>query len=60
MKLPVDEGDALLTQRTSLRISNDRYSNPETNFLFRWLECLPCIVIITTKPGDPMDHALQR
>jgi hypothetical protein len=43
-----------------LRISNDRYSNPETTFLFRWLERLPCIVIITTKPGDPMDRALQR
>lgn len=33
--LLIDEGDALLTRRTSVNTSNDRYANLETNFLFQ-------------------------
>ena len=38
--LLLDEGDALLTQRTDVQTSNDRYANLETNFLLQRLESL--------------------
>ncbi len=36
--LLLDEGDALLTGRTSVQTSNDRYANLETNYLLQRLE----------------------
>lgn len=58
--LLIDEGDALLTQRTNVQTSNDRYANLETNFLLQRLESYAGIVIITTNAGDRIDSAFQR
>ncbi len=58
--LLIDEGDALLTQRTSVQTSNDRYANLETNFLLQRLETYSGIVIITTNAGERIDSAFQR
>ena len=58
--LLIDEGDALLTQRTSVNTSNDRYANLETNFLLQRLEAFGGIVIITTNSAEHIDNAFQR
>ena len=58
--LLIDEGDALLTQRTNVQTSNDRYANLETNFLLQRLESFTGIVIITTNAGERIDSAFQR
>jgi DNA polymerase III delta prime subunit len=58
--LLIDEGDALLTQRTNVQSANDRYANLETNFLLQRLESFGGIVIITTNAGDRIDGAFQR
>jgi len=58
--LLIDEGDALLTQRTSVQTSNDRYANLETNFLLQRLESFEGIVIITTNAFERIDSAFQR
>jgi hypothetical protein len=58
--LLLDEGDALLTQRTSVQTSNDRYANLETNFLLQRLESFEGILIVTTNAGDRIDGAFQR
>ncbi len=58
--LLLDEGDALLTQRTSVHTSNDRYANLETNFLLQRLESFEGILIVTTNAGDRIDGAFQR
>src|SRR6185503_10109577 len=58
--LLLDEGDALLTQRTSVQTSNDRYANLETNFLLQRLESFEGILIVTTNAGDRIDNAFQR
>jgi hypothetical protein len=58
--LLIDEGDALLTQRTSVHTSNDRYANLETNFLLQRLESFEGILLITTNAGDRIDTAFQR
>lgn len=58
--LLLDEGDALLTQRTSVQTSNDRYANLETNFLLQRLETFEGILIVTTNAGDRIDSAFQR
>ena len=58
--LLIDEGDALLTQRTNVQSSNDRYANLETNFLLQRLESFTGIVIVTTNAGDRIDAAFQR
>jgi SpoVK/Ycf46/Vps4 family AAA+-type ATPase len=58
--LLIDEGDALLTQRTNVQTSNDRYANLETNFLLQRLESYSGIVVITTNAGDRIDSAFQR
>ena len=42
--LLLDEGDALLTQRTSVQTSNDRYANLETNYLLQRLEAFEGIL----------------
>ena len=58
--LLIDEGDALLTQRTAVSSSNDRYANLETNFLLQRLESFSGIVIITTNSSERIDRAFQR
>lgn len=58
--LLLDEGDALLTQRTSVQTSNDRYANLETNFLLQRLESFEGILLITTNAGSRIDSAFQR
>lgn len=58
--LLLDEGDALLGNRTELRSANDRYANLETNFLLQRLESYQGIVIITTNAEDLIDPAFQR
>jgi ATPase family protein associated with various cellular activities (AAA) len=58
--LVIDEGDALLTQRTSVHTSNDRYANLETNYLLQRLESFEGILIVTTNAVDRIDNAFQR
>lgn len=58
--LLLDEGDALLTRRTGVQTSNDRYANLETNFLLQRLESFEGILIVTTNAGDRIDGAFQR
>ena len=58
--LLLDEGDALLTQRTGVQSSNDRYANLETNYLLQRLEAYEGIFIVTTNAADRIDSAFQR
>jgi ATPase family associated with various cellular activities (AAA) len=58
--LLLDEGDALLTQRTSVSSSNDRYANLETNYLLQRLESFEGILIVTTNASERIDAAFQR
>ncbi|HEV8547373.1 MAG TPA: ATP-binding protein [Polyangiaceae bacterium] len=55
-----DEGDALLTRRTGVSSSNDRYANLETNFLLQRMESFEGIVIVTTNASELIDGAFQR
>jgi SpoVK/Ycf46/Vps4 family AAA+-type ATPase len=58
--LLLDEGDALLTQRTSVQTANDRYANLETNYLLQRLEAFDGIIIVTTNASERIDSAFQR
>jgi hypothetical protein len=58
--LLVDEGDALMTNRTDVKSANDRYANLETNYLLQRLETYQGIVIVTTNAGNRIDTAFQR
>lgn len=58
--LLLDEGDSLLTQRTGVQSSNDRYANLETNFLLQRLESFEGILVVTTNAGERIDNAFQR
>lgn len=58
--LLLDEGDALLTQRTGVQSANDRYANLETNYLLQRLESFDGILLVTTNAGDRIDGAFQR
>jgi hypothetical protein len=58
--LLLDEGDSLLTQRTEVRTSNDRYANLETNFLLQRLESFEGILVVTTNAGERIDAAFRR
>jgi hypothetical protein len=58
--LLLDEGDALLTQRTSVQSSNDRWANLETNYLLQRLESFEGILFVTTNAGDRIDAAFKR
>jgi SpoVK/Ycf46/Vps4 family AAA+-type ATPase len=58
--LLLDEGDALLTQRTAVQSANDRYANLETNFLLQRLESYSGVLIVTTNAGDRIDTAFER
>lgn len=58
--LLLDEGDALLGNRTEVKSANDRYANLETNYLLQRLENYRGIVVITTNAGQYIDKAFQR
>jgi hypothetical protein len=58
--LLLDEGDALLTQRTAVHTSNDRYANLETNYLLQRLESFEGILLVTSNAGDRIDGAFRR
>ena len=58
--LLLDEGDALLTQRTNVASANDRYANLETNYLLQRLESFEGIIIVTTNASDRIDAAFAR
>jgi ATPase family protein associated with various cellular activities (AAA) len=58
--LLLDEGDALLTNRTAVQTSNDRYANLETNFLLQRLESFEGILLVTTNAAGRIDSAFQR
>jgi SpoVK/Ycf46/Vps4 family AAA+-type ATPase len=58
--LLLDEGDALLTSRTSVQTSNDRYANLETNFLLQRIEAFDGILLVTTNAAGRIDSAFQR
>jgi ATPase family associated with various cellular activities (AAA) len=58
--LLIDEGDALLTSRTAVQSSNDRYANLETNFLLQRLESFEGVLVVTTNAANRIDSAFQR
>jgi SpoVK/Ycf46/Vps4 family AAA+-type ATPase len=58
--LLLDEGDALLGNRTEVRSANDRYANLETDYLLQRLETYQGIVVVTTNLGENIDSAFQR
>jgi len=58
--LLIDEGDSLLTNRTAVQSSNDRYANLETNFLLQRIESFEGILLITTNALHRIDSAFQR
>jgi SpoVK/Ycf46/Vps4 family AAA+-type ATPase len=58
--LLLDEGDALLTQRTNVQTANDRYANLETNYLLQRIECFTGILLVTTNGAERIDGAFQR
>ena len=58
--LLLDEGDSLMSKRTEVKSSNDRYANLETNYLLQRLETYQGIVLVTTNLGDNIDQAFQR
>ncbi|MCA1816453.1 MAG: ATP-binding protein [Acidobacteria bacterium] len=58
--LLLDEGDALLTQRTDVSNANDRYANLETNYLLQRLESYEGVLVVTTNAGDRIDAAFRR
>lgn len=58
--LLLDEGDALLGNRTEVRSANDRYANLETDYLLQRLEQYQGIVFITTNTAENIDGSFQR
>jgi hypothetical protein len=58
--LLLDEGDSLLSNRTEVKSSNDRYANLETNYLLQRLEHYQGIILVTTNAGQYIDSAFQR
>jgi hypothetical protein len=58
--LLIDEGDALLTQRTAVNTSNDRYANLETNYLLQRVESFQGLLIVTTNAAGRIDGAFLR
>ena len=58
--LLLDEGDALLTRRTDVQTSHDRYANLETNYLLQRLESYEGILLVTTNAVERIDAAFKR
>ncbi|MCD8193886.1 MAG: ATP-binding protein [Tannerellaceae bacterium] len=55
-----DEADALFSQRTDTRSSNDRYANQEVAYLLQRIEDFPGIVILATNLKENIDEAFFR
>jgi histone H3/H4 len=58
--LLIDEGDALMTNRTDVKSANDRYANLETNYLLQRFESYQGIILVTTNAGSRIDTAFHR
>lgn len=58
--LLLDEGDALMANRTDIGSSNDRYANLETNFLLQRIESFDGILLVTTNAAERIDKAFSR
>ena len=58
--LLLDEGDSLMTGRTEVRTSNDRYANMETNYLLQRIESYEGVLVVTTNAPGRIDKAFQR
>jgi SpoVK/Ycf46/Vps4 family AAA+-type ATPase len=58
--LLLDEGDALMANRTAVGTSNDRYANLETNFLLQRVEAYDGILIVTSNAADRIDDSFAR
>ncbi|MGV9386421.1 ATP-binding protein [Nonomuraea sp. NPDC003707] len=58
--LLMDEGDALLTQRTGVRTANDRYANLETDYLLQRMESFEGVLVLTTNAEQHVDAAFER
>jgi hypothetical protein len=58
--LLLDEGDALMANRTDVSSSNDRYANLETNFLLQRIESFDGILLVTSNAADRIDRAFAR
>jgi SpoVK/Ycf46/Vps4 family AAA+-type ATPase len=58
--LLLDEGDALLGNRTDVSTATDRYANLETNYLLQRLEAYDGVLIVTTNAADRIDRAFAR
>jgi hypothetical protein len=58
--LLIDEGDSLMTNRTAVSSSNDRYANLETNFLLQRLESFEGVLVVTTNAVNRIDAAFSR
>jgi hypothetical protein len=58
--LLLDEGDALMANRTDVGSSNDRYANLETNFLLQRVESFDGILLVTSNAPDRIDRAFAR
>jgi hypothetical protein len=58
--LLLDEGDALMANRTDVSTSNDRYANLETNFLLQRIESYEGILLVTSNAADRIDKAFTR
>lgn len=55
-----DEADSLLSARTDVRSSSDRYANMSTNFLLQEIESFEGVVILTTNLEENLDSAAAR
>jgi SpoVK/Ycf46/Vps4 family AAA+-type ATPase len=55
-----DEADSLLSRRTDVETSNDRYANANVNYLLQRLEQYTGVVVLTTNKDAALDEALQR
>jgi len=51
--LYIEEGDALLSKRTEVKDSHDRYANTETNHLGRRLDDHLDVVVLSTNNNPP-------
>jgi hypothetical protein len=58
--LLLDEGDALMANRTDVGTANDRYANLETNFLLQRIESFDGILLVTSNAADRIDKAFRR
>ena len=58
--LLIDEADALLGRRTTVRDAHDRYANLDVNYLLQKLDSYAGIVVLTTNRGAHIDAACAR